>query len=79
MIAEETLDLAAHEECPDRIRREAWEQGHELILRGVQTALVLMRKAATVAELVGDRDLEAQYRAQADHEHERIYGGQEGK
>lgn len=76
MVAEESLDLAAHEGCPDRIRRAAWEQGHALIVRGVQAPLVVLRKAATVAGRVGARALEEQYAARAASEHERIYGKQ---
>lgn len=46
-------------------------------MRGVQAPLVVLRKAAKVAGLVGVRTLEEQYTAQADREHERIYGKQD--
>lgn len=74
MVVEEFFDLAAQDECPDPIRRAAWEQGHDLIICGVQASLVVLRKAAKLAGLVGARALEEQYTAQADREHERIYG-----
>jgi hypothetical protein len=70
MIVEETFDLAAEAACPDAIRWAAWKQAHGLITRGVRASLVMLQKAA----LVGDRTLEEQYTAQADREHERIYG-----
>jgi len=73
-IAEASLDLAADEACPGPIRRAAWEQGHDLIVRGVQAPLVVLRKAAKAADLVGDGALAAQYTERADREHKRIYG-----
>lgn len=77
MVVEESFDLAAQEECPVPIRRAAWDQGHGLITYGVQVSLVVLRKAAQVAGLVGAPALEEQYTAQANREHKRIYGEQD--